>query len=152
MMEIAEKRTEAIIKQKGIKIRDASHKKCVELFVLFLSAYTSNPNTLKGMIELMLERNIGSVTRETGCFNGKYQEDALVEPLEVDLYIRYDSLQMNVYYISNVTDLERAFKYSEQKENEYKVLVYDERMKEIVASLGTDKCLVFPEEMFRKFH
>lgn len=119
-------RTEMTVDQfisfKKVKIKDADHKKVVNLFYRYLQSVSGDERLLPSIIGNMLGIDLTDIVVLTGCFNGV--NDGTVPPYDnVDLYIKLNN-GIKVYIYGR--QLDGAVVLSE---NEYVVFVNAEEIK-----------------------
>lgn len=130
-----------MIKEDKIKIRNLSHERCIELFYPFMYAYKQNKNTIKGFFSSYIDQVLTTSYRETACFNGRYDNGIRKGPDKVHLYIQFDDVRMNLYYVKDLDDLKDAIEYTEELDHEYKVLVYELNMEIHISKISHDNLI-----------
>ncbi|WDV47911.1 hypothetical protein PV797_09510 [Clostridiaceae bacterium M8S5] len=138
------KSIENFILEKNIKIRGYSHEKCVRLITPFLYSYSGDSNNLPSLIEHIMNLDLDIKKIRTACFNGKFYEDKLVKPFKMDLYIHYNDYEIYVYYFSNIEDVNKLKEEYPLSKNEYRLIIYENNMKDIVTKFTSEKCIIFP--------
>lgn len=141
----------SLIKDDNIIVKNSSHLQCIELFYPFMNNYKDNPFTIKSIFENYIERPLTTTFRETACFNGRYDNGKRKEPFKVHLYIQFDYVRLNLYYIAKERDFEDAFLYEEVDEFEYKVLVINEKMRKELKVVDKSKIIVLDECDIKRF-
>ncbi len=135
-----------MIKEDKVKIRNRSHERCIELFYPFMYAYRKNKNTIKGFFSSYIDQPLTTSYRETACFNGRYDNGIRKEPDKVHLYIQFDDVRLNLYYVSDLDDLKDSVEYTEELDFEYKVLVYESNMEKRIREISHDNLILINVE------
>ncbi|WMM23799.1 hypothetical protein RBU61_12800 [Tissierella sp. MB52-C2] len=139
-----------MIQEDKIKIRNQSHERCIELFYPFMYAYKQNKNTIKGLFSSYIDQVLTTSYRETACFNGRYDNGIRKGPDKVHLYIQFDDVRLNLYYVRDLDDLKDAIEYTEELDYEYKVLVYEPNMDIYIHEINHDNLILIKVEEVEK--